>query len=229
MRGFLLSLCALCVLCGRSQSADKPFAKVTDRPDLPRVLLVGDSISIGYTVQTRALLKGKANLRRVPTNAGHTGMGIAGLPKWLKKLGGEWDVIYFNWGLWDLCYRDPKSKNQGRRDKFNGTLTHNLEQYTANLGQLVTELKKTKAKLIFATTTPVPAGELGRRVGDDLKYNAAAVTLMQKHHVAINDLHAVMAGKMNEYGKKSGDVHFTEKGSRLLARQVAKAILSAIE
>ena len=60
----------------------------------------------------------------------------------------RWDVIHFNWGLWDLCYRHPKSKVQGRRDKARGTLTTPLEQYEKNLDQLVVRLKKTKAKLM---------------------------------------------------------------------------------
>lgn len=229
MRCLCVLLCVLCALCGSTHAAKPAFAKVTDDPKLPRVLLVGDSISIGYTVQTQALLKGKANVHRIPTNAGHTGMGIVGLPKWLKKLGGKWDVIHFNWGLWDLCYRNPKSKNQGRRDKVNGTLTHTIEQYTENLAKLITVLKETNAKLVFATTTPVPEGEFGRKLGDDLKYNSAAVALMKKHGIVVNDLHAVMAGKMNKYGKKPGDVHFTEDGSELLAEQVAKAIEAQLE
>lgn len=228
MRHVFLSLYVLCALGGSLKSADKPFAKVTDDHKLPRVLLIGDSISIGYTVPTRALLKSQANVHRVPANAGHTAMGVTGLPKWFKKLGGKWDVIHFNWGLWDLCYRNPESKNQGRRDKVNGALTHTIDQYTANLEKLITELKKTNAKLIFATTTPVPEGELGRKLGDDLKYNAAAVKLMKRHDIPINDLHAVMAGRMKQYGIRPGDVHFTKEGSRRLAEHVANAISAAL-
>jgi hypothetical protein len=228
MRHLIPILIATCLLASATQAANPAYAKVTDDPTLPRALLVGDSISIAYTVATRELLKGKVNLLRIPTNAGHTGMGIKGLPKWLKKLGGEWDVIHFNWGLWDLCYRNPKSKNQGHRDKVDGTLTHTIEQYTANLEKLVAQLKRTKAKLIFATTTPVPEGEFGRKLGDDLSYNRAALKVMKKHNIAINDLNKVMAGKMDKYGTKPGDVHFKPEGSQLLARQVSKAILAEL-
>jgi hypothetical protein len=92
----------------------------SSRDSLPRVLLIGDSISIGYTKTVIELLKGKAEVHRVQGNAGHTGMGIERLPKWLDPKNGKWDVIHFNWGLWDLCYRNPESKTQGRRDKVNG-------------------------------------------------------------------------------------------------------------
>lgn len=214
------------------KKARKPnliFAKVDDDPALPRVLLVGDSISLGYTLATRERLKGKANLHRVPGNSGHTGVGIAGLPKWLKlEEGKKWDVIHFNFGLWDLCYRNPESKTQGNRDKVNGTQTHSIEQYVSNLESIVGELQKTGAALIFATTTPVPEGEAGRKVGDDLLFNEAARTVMEKHGIAINDLHAVMAGKMKDYAKAPGDVHFTQEGSELLADQVAASIVAKL-
>ena len=46
----------------------KAFANPKDNPLLPNVLLIGDSISISYTVDVRKLLKGKADVFRIPTN-----------------------------------------------------------------------------------------------------------------------------------------------------------------
>lgn len=212
------------ILAPAAFAKNPAFAPVVDDPELPRVLLIGDSISIGYTVAVQELLAGKANVHRIPTNAGHTGMGIEGLPKWFEKMGREWDVIHFNWGLWDLCYRNPEAKTQGKRDKIDGTLTHTVEQYVANLEKLVSMLQSTGAKLVFATTTPVPEGELGRKVGDDLRYNEAATELMKRHGVEINDLNALMAGRMESFAAKPGDVHFIPEGSKVLAQQVAQHI-----
>lgn len=226
--------CFVCLVFSAAIGQDEkkkkpsPFAPIEDDPALPRVLLIGDSISIGYTLATRDALRGVANLHRVKGNAGHTGMGIERLSGWLAPEKGKWDVIHFNWGLWDLCYRNPESKNQGKRDKVKGKLTHTVEQYTENLETIVEDLKKTGAKLIFATTTPVPEGELGRKVGDDLRYNEAAIEVMKKHGIEINDLNAVMAGKMEQYGVKPGDVHFTPEGSQVLADQVAKVIRKSL-
>ncbi len=206
------------------RKSNSAFAKVIDDPALPRVLIIGDSISISYNAATRELLEGEVNLHRVPGNAGHTGMGIEGLSKWLDPENGEWDLIHFNWGLWDLCYRNPKSKNQGKRDKVNGTLTHPPEIYAANLEKIVKRLKETGAVLVFATTTPVPEGELGRKRGDDLRYNEVAIEVMERNDVTVNDLHSVVKGKMDQYGKAPGDVHFTEEGANVLAEAVAKGI-----
>jgi hypothetical protein len=191
---------------------------------LPRVLLIGDSISMGYTKPVIELLKGKAEVHRVKGNAGHTGMGLAGLPKWLDAKHGQWDVIHFNWGLWDLCYRNPKSKTQGHRDKVNGKVTHTPEQYRENLEKIVVVLKKTNAKLIWASTTPVPENEAGRKVGDDVIYNKIAAEVMKKHNIPINDLHTTIAPHMKKLATAPGNVHFKPAGSVLLARQVATQI-----
>jgi hypothetical protein len=66
---------------------------------LPRVLLIGDSISMGYTLDVRELLKGKANVHRIPTNGGPTTNGLKNIKAWLGD--SKWDVIHFNWGLHD--------------------------------------------------------------------------------------------------------------------------------
>src|SRR6266446_6796002 len=93
----LTSLLAAGSLAQQPDAQKKPdpaFAEVKDNPALPRVLLIGDSISIGYTVPTRDLLKGKANVHRIPENGGPTTVGLKNLTKWLGD--GKWDVIHFN-------------------------------------------------------------------------------------------------------------------------------------
>jgi hypothetical protein len=186
------------------------------------VLLIGDSISIGYTRDVQQLLNGTAHVERIRGNAQHTGTGLKKLESWL---GDEpWDVIHFNWGLWDLCYRNPESKTQGHRDKVHGKITFELPQYEENMRQLVRRLKKTDAKLIWATTTPVPAGEAGRIQGDAARYNAAAKRIMEENGIAINDLHAHILPRMKEFQTKPDNVHFTPAGSRYLAEKVAAAI-----
>ncbi|MCA9072115.1 MAG: SGNH/GDSL hydrolase family protein, partial [Planctomycetaceae bacterium] len=134
------------------------------------------------------------------------------------------DVIHFNWGLWDLCYRNPESKTQGHRDKVNGKLTHTPEQYRENLEKIVSILEKTNAKLIWASTTPVPDDEAGRKVGDDAVYNRVATEVMKKHNIPINDLHTLMVPKMKTLTTAPGNVHFTPEGYQLLAKQVASEI-----
>lgn len=195
-------------------------------PNLPKVLILGDSISIGYTNMVRKGLQGKANIIRPKDNCGDTEIGLRKLDQWLGDK--DWDVIHFNWGLWDLCYRNPQSKEQGNRDKVNGKLSVTPETYEKNLDQLVTRLKATGAKLIWASTTLVPEGEAGRHVGDDVKYNEIAARVMKKHGVEINDLHALSAAFEPKMFVKPGDVHFTAAGSQKLADQVVAKISAAL-
>lgn len=202
-------------------------------PGLPNVLLLGDSISIGYTLPVRRLLAGKANVYRPmrkdgksPDNCGDTTMGIANIDKWLGDT--KWDVIHFNWGLWDLCYRHPESKAQGKRDKVKGTLSTKPEDYEKNLETLVARLKQSGAKLIWAHTTVVPEGEVGRFVGDDVKYNEIARRVMERNSIPINDLNTPSQSFPPDHFTGPGDVHFTGVANAKLAAQVAAAIENAL-
>ena len=188
---------------------------IQDVAGLPRVLLIGDSISIGYTLPTRKLLEGKANVHRIPTNGGPTKNGIANLKKWLGN--GKWDVIHFNWGIHDLKFM-PDGKRQVE-----------AADYEANLRSLVATLKTTGAKLIWASTTPIPEGELNpqRKFGQVPEYNAIAAKVMTENGVTINDLNAWMTPRFEELHKPK-DLHYTEAGSEHLARKVAEAITQAL-
>jgi hypothetical protein len=195
--------------------------------DLPNVLIIGDSISIGYTPYVVEALEGKAKVVHNEGNAQHTGTGLLKLDDWLGNT--KWDVIHFNWGLWDLCYRSEQSKVYGNRDKVNGQVTLTPEEYGKNLEELVLRLKQTNAKLIFATITYVPKGEAGRFFGDDKKYNKVAVQIMKKHDIEINKLHAISRKIHKKHKKEEGDVHFTPEGYELLAKEVTNKILANLK
>lgn len=195
------------------------FAFVEENPKLPRVLLIGDSISIGYTPVVREQLKGKANVLRIPANGGPTSTGVTKLDEWLGK--GKWDVIHFNWGLHDI-----KRMNDGKLDG-SGEWQVSAEQYEKNLEQLVRRLKATGASLIWATTTPVPDGAGGRTRGDEVKVNDIAAKVMTKHRVPVDDLYARVAPRLAEF-QTPKNVHFTEEGYAFLGEQAATEIETAL-
>ena len=191
------------------------------------MLILGDSISIGYTPLVIDLLEGKANVSRPKANCGPTTRYLQSLDKWLGDT--KWDVIHFNVGLHDLCYRHPDAKGYGNRDKVNGTLSVTLEQYEANLETILSRLKKTGAKIIFASTSVIPEGEAGRKVGDDIRYNRVAAKVMAKHGIPVNDLHALTTTFPAELFVKPGDVHFKTIGSQKLAKQVSTVIVEQLQ
>lgn len=203
-------------LVSKRSQKNPAFKYVEDNPKLPRVLLIGDSISIGYTDPTRELLKGKVNVHRIPENGRHTDWGLVNMNKWLR--GEHWDVIHFNWGLHDLKYW----KN-GKLD-LTGEQLNSLEDYERKLEALVKRLKLTKAKLIWASTTPVPEGSKGRIHGDSKKYNQVAEKVMQRNGIQINDLFNFVLPHLEKY-QRSKNVHFNLEGSRFLAEKVVKEII----
>jgi lysophospholipase L1-like esterase len=198
-----------------------------EQPGLPKVLLIGDSISQGYTQPVAQLLLGQCNVRRPRANCGDTRAGLANLDDWLGDV--QWDLIHFNFGLHDLCYRHPEATEQGNRDKINGTISVPADEYEQNLDQIAKRLSKQSGKLIWCSTTYVPEGEAGRHVGDDIRYNQAAARVMAKHDVPTNDLHALSAAFAAELFIAPGNVHFTDEGSAQLAQQVAACIRSILE
>jgi acyl-CoA thioesterase-1 len=188
-----------------------------------KVLIIGDSISIGYFEPTKALLCGKADVIHNPGNAQHTAYGLEELDKWLGET--QWDVIHFNHGLHDLKYADEQGKLVAVDE---GEQQIPIDEYAQNLEALTMRLKQTGAALIFATTTPVPEGSHGRIKGDEVYYNNVARAIMTKHGIAINDLYSFALGRLDTI-QRPHNVHFTEEGSRQLGRQVAMHVLAALE
>lgn len=211
----------------RSQRPKNPaMAPVEDVAGLPRVLLIGDSISIGYTVPAREALRGKANVHRPLTNCGPTTRGLENLSQWLGDA--DWDVIHFNWGLHDLKYLGPDDENlQDPKDPKNHQQVP-PEEYEKNLKQLVSDLEKTDAILIWRNTTPVPAGSKGRVEGDAAAYNTIAKQVMAEHGIEIHDMYGLVKPHMKTLMLPNGNVHFTKEGSEKLGNDVAEVIMQSL-
>ncbi len=235
-RGYVLRLAlatvilAVCCDCqaqdttAKPQKNKQPRAKKTVEldPALPNVLIIGDSISLGYTGHLREILKGKANVIHAPGNNQGTTLGCQNLTTWLGDT--KWDVIHFNWGLHDLKHVAVAGGHQNSNDP-NDPQQANLKQYTANMKVLVKQLKGTGAKLTFATTTPYPAGVKPLRKPEYAQqYNAAAKTIMKENDIPVNDLHGLVLPKLKEL-QRPVNVHFLPEGSKLMAQQVAEHIL----
>ncbi|MBI1367320.1 MAG: SGNH/GDSL hydrolase family protein [Planctomycetes bacterium] len=205
---------------GGKASKDSAMKPVKDDPKLPRVLIIGDSISIGYTVPVRALLQGKANVHRPLTNCGPTTNGLKHIDEWLGD--GKWDVIHFNWGLHDLKFIGDKGDKIVPVNSPGAHYQVPIDEYEANLDKLVARLKQTGAKLIWRNTTPVPEGTVGRIVGDSAKYNEAAARVMKKYDVPTQDMFTFV--KDHPDTQLKANVHFTPDGYKALAQTVVTEI-----
>jgi acyl-CoA thioesterase-1 len=153
-------------------------------------------------------------------------MGVSKIDEWLGNQ--QWDVIHFNFGLHDLKRLIPGASAKESNDPTRPTL-NTVEEYKQNLETIVKRLKQTNAKLIFATTTPYPSGVTPSRIPEDaIKYNEAALEVMRKYDVEVNDLYALILPKLKEF-QLPVNVHFTPDGSEYIAETVSKVILNALE
>lgn len=190
-------------ISGRSNAWDF----VAGDPKLPRVLLIGDSVSRGYTQPVRKALAGKVNVHRAPANCGPTASGIKNIEAWLGE--GTWDLIHFNFGIHDRNTPVP--------------------DYRARLEQLVLRLQKTGAKLVWASTTPIPDTPDGKQTAASIvERNAAAAEIMRRHGVLTDDLFAAITPRLAAL-QNPGDVHFKPEGYDFLGEQVAASILEALK
>ncbi len=202
-----------------------------------RVLILGDSISIGYTPFVREQLAGIAEVVRParvraqgkgprPENCEGTNKGVGSIDRWLALEGGPFDVIHFNFGLHDMKRvnaetgrnsNDPKDPHQA-----------SPARYEAQLREITRELKASGARLVFATTTPVPEGDLRpyREPADAVEYNQIALEVMRAEGIQVNDLFRFIS-EADPALQRPADVHFTREGSRALGSAAATAILDA--
>ena len=232
-RAITIASCAVLVLVGsqlRAQTApsslqvpddgppDPAYVQVPEDPSLPRVLIVGDSISMGYTWEVRKLLAGKANVQHPTENCGPSQFGAEHVAQWLGQK--SWQVIYFNFGLHDIKYLNDKG-DYVTPDK--GKQVASIDHYEANLRNIIIALRRTGAKLIFATTTPVPNGAGGRIPGDEVRYNAAARAVMQEAGIEVDDLWSIVKPSLQTL-QLPQNVHFNAEGYRILGVEAASRI-----
>ena len=220
-------------LCGNISVVYKndAFEYVHPIEGFPNVLLYGDSVSIAYTPQVRALLKGKANVFRLFKNGGSSRNFIPNMEKMKTTMfqpflkngwNFNWDLIHFNVGLHDLKYLA-----NGKLDKKRGKPVSSIDEYKSNLYSICDYLKKSfpSARLIFATTTPVPPNAKGRFSGDGERYNRAAIEVLANFpDISVNDLYAFTKPNQNEWAQEAGNVHFNELGYTCQGKEVARVI-----
>jgi len=198
------------------------------KTDLPNVLILGDSISIGYTPFVQKDLSGIANVSRPlfengkNENCQGTTYGLQNIDRWIGTK--KWEFIHFNFGLHDIKHVDAVTgeSSSNPEDPYQA----DVKQYKKNLLKIVKKLKNTNATLVFATTTPYPDNLKGRPLRDpglSAKYNKVALKVMKKNKILIDDLYSFVLPRMEEL-QIPMNVHFTEAGSEAIGNEVAQFI-----
>jgi lysophospholipase L1-like esterase len=191
-----------------------------DKP-LPTIVLVGDSIRMGYAPIVTEMLRDKAKVVAAKGNGGDSTRVISNLDEWV--IAHRPDVVHFNCGLHDL-----------KISRKTNTAQVPIDEYEKNLRTIVDRIQKeTKARLIFATTTPIRdelhakrKGDFDRKEENVKKYNEVALKVMKEKGVEIDDLHAVVTKAGVDKVQRTDGTHYTPEGSKTLAEAVVKSVTS---
>ena len=175
-----------------------------EQEKIPQVLFLGDSIHQTIVQAAAKELEGKVSVR-YPSGivTADSGTALAQIDSLVGKT--PWDIIYFNFGIHDR--KTPAA------------------DYEQRLETLIARMQKTGAKIIFATTTPVPPDtkdgpEIVTQIAEK---NEIALRVMKKHGIAIDDLYSFLAPQLQGIANPQ-DVHFNAKGYEIMGQQVAKSI-----
>lgn len=182
------------------------------RNDLPRVLLVGDSICNAYYDGVAKELAGKALVAKLATSSS---LGDPALLDQVKMLlsNYKFDVVHFNNGLHGFEYTN--------------------EEYQNDIPKLLAIVKKyaPNAKLIWATSTPMreKAPNLDKIHAENhvvTTRNKIVTAMAEKEGIPLNDLYPLVENHP-EYWSDDG-VHFKPEGQAVEAKQVAKFVVDAL-
>ena len=195
-------------------------AAAQEKP-LPRVVLVGDSIRMGYAPIVAKLLDGKAIVVSAKPNGEDSGNVLRNLDEWVIKE--KPAVVHLNAGLHDLKLTDKGYQVP-------------LAEYEKNLKAIIERIRKeTKATVVFGTTTPIidklhaerKAG-FDRFEADVQKYNVAAVSVMKQAGVPIDDLHTLVESRGRDKVMGPDGTHYTQEGYEILAAAVTESIVRSL-
>ncbi|MDE2705706.1 MAG: SGNH/GDSL hydrolase family protein [Gemmatimonadota bacterium] len=185
--------------------------------NLPLIVLIGDSIRMGYQDHVASELAGRAEVWVPEENGGDSRNVLAHLDQWVFAR--QPDLVHVNCGLHDL------------KRAFGSESAVPLAEYEGNVRQILQKLQRElNGAVVWATTTPVDENWHHQNKGFDRleadveAYNAAARAVAVDLGVPIDDLFAVVQREGKARLLTQDGVHFTEEGSQLLGRTVAECV-----
>ena len=189
------------------------------KTELPKVVLIGDSIRIGYAPIVTKKLDGQAVVVSHKDNGGDSGNILKNLDAWVIKE--QPALVHLNCGLHDL-----------KKDRKTGKYQVSLEDYEANLKKIVERIRgETKAVLIFAATTPIlddlhakRGAGFDRFEADVKRYNEKALAVMAELNVPVSDLHRLVHHFAADKLLGKDGTHYTPAGYERLGEAVADCV-----
>ena len=185
--------------------------EIKTKRELKKVLLLGDSIRLGYQEYVKEILEDRAEVVGPGDNCRFANYTKYFILDWISSLGTP-DIVHWNNGLWDVSHAIPNT----------GTFTP-LTHYIESIESILNVLQETRAKIIWAQTTPVLPHNSKRFNNDIDRFNNAAYSFMKGNKIEINDLNSLIRSKIDKYMVDDG-VHLNEEGYKACAAQIAESI-----
>lgn len=186
---------------------------------MKKIVLIGDSIRQGYDKYVKMAFDGVAQVFYPNENCRFSSYILRHLQDWKDQMncGDDVDLVHWNAGLWDsLIMLDGKHHTS-------------VDNYKENIQRLCNIIKILfpKAKIIFATSTPVREelflGPCKRYNLDVEAYNVEAVDALSNNGVIINDLYSLVKDFPEEYYSDMTHLR-TKEGTKLLVEKVVNII-----
>jgi len=182
-----------------------------------KILVVGDSISMGYTPTVALELADVAEVEHNPGNGGDSRNVLANIASWLADAGA--DTVCLNCGLHDI-----------KREKETLHYQVPLDEYRANLLGVLDKIRAADCHPVWVTTTPVieerhqAVKEFDRYNVDVVEYNAMARAIVDDAEIAVIDLHRAALDLGLETALREDGVHFTDEAYQALGKVVAAGL-----
>ena len=182
-----------------------------------RILVIGDSISMGYTPTAALELADVAEVEHNPGNGGDSRNVLANIASWLAKA--RPDLVCLNCGLHDV-----------KREKETLHYQIPLDEYRENVTAILDKIRAADCHLVWVTTTPViderhqAAKEFDRYNVDVVEYNAMARAIVDDAEIAVIDLHQAALDLGLETALGDDGVHFTDAAYKALGKVVAEGL-----
>lgn len=189
---------------------------------MKNLLLIGDSIRMGYDKSVKKTLEGKANVVFPEENCRFASYVLRYFHEYLNGIDGrEIDVIHWNAGLWDclrLFEEEPHTP---------------IEIYEYYIDRICIRIKKLcpNARVIFATSTKVISEKMDinlKRYNEEIeKYNKAAIGIVKKYGFEVDDLYA-LSMKLPEEAHSDAVHYYTPMGTEAFTKQVLSSVVPAL-
>lgn len=188
---------------------------------MKNVLLLGDSIRIGYDKSVRKTLEGIANVHFPEENCRFAAYLLRYLHEYIEAAGCPPDVIHWNAGLWDclrLMQEEPHTP---------------IPVYQYYLDRLCSRIRKLcpNAKVIFATSTAVLSEKMDinfKRYNEEIaEYNKAALEVVEKYGFTVNDLFPTSIA-LPEAAHSDPVHYYTPMGTEAFTKQVLSYVCPAL-